>query len=50
MFRPRVTLRDVARRARVHTSTASRVLNPKTRELITERIARRVIVAAEELG
>jgi len=40
MFRPRVTLRDVARRARVHTSTASRALNPVTRELITERIAR----------
>jgi len=50
MFRPRVTLRDVARRARVHTSTASRALNPVTRELITERIARRVTAAAEELG
>jgi len=50
MFRPRVTLRDVARRARVHTSTASRVLNPATRELITERIARRVTIAAEEPG
>ena len=50
MFRPRVTLRDVARRARVHTSTASRVLNPATRELITERIARRVTTAAEQLG
>ena len=50
MFRPRVTLRDVARRARVHTSTASRVLNPATRELITEPIARRVTTAAEQLG
>jgi LacI family transcriptional regulator len=45
-----VTLRDVARRARVHTSTASRALNPATRELITERIARRVATAAEQLG
>jgi LacI family transcriptional regulator len=34
----------------VHTSTASRVLNPATRELITERIARRVTFAAEQLG
>jgi LacI family transcriptional regulator len=50
MFVRRVTLRDVARRARVHTSTASRVLNPATRELITERIARRVTSAAEQLG
>jgi LacI family transcriptional regulator len=50
MFVRRVTLRDVARRARVHTSTASRALNPGTRELITERIARRVTSAAEELG
>jgi LacI family transcriptional regulator len=50
VFRPRVTLRDVARRARVHTSTASRALNPATRELITEPIARRVTSAAEQLG
>ena len=40
VFVRRVTLRDVARRARVHTSTASRVLNPATRELITDPIAR----------
>src|SRR3954462_11079351 len=50
VIRSRVTLRDVARRARVHTSTASRALNPATRERITERIARRVTLAAEELG
>jgi LacI family transcriptional regulator len=50
VIRSRVTLRDVARRARVHTSTASRALNPTTRDLITERIARRVDTAAKELG
>jgi len=50
VFVRRVTLREVARRARVHTSTASRVLNPATRELITEPIARRVMTAAEQLG
>src|SRR5207244_12382415 len=46
----RVTLRDVARRAGVHPSTASRALNPRTPELITEAIARRVSRTAQALG
>ncbi len=46
----RVTLRDVARRAGVHPSTASRALNPQTREMITEVIARRVARTAQVLG
>src|SRR5690349_14167505 len=50
MPRPRVTLRDVARRVGVHPSTVSRVLNPATRDLITPGIARRVTRAAEKLG
>jgi LacI family transcriptional regulator, galactose operon repressor len=50
MARPRVTLRDVARRVGVHPSTVSRVLNPATRGLITEEIGRRVTRAAAALG
>lgn len=50
MARRRATLRDVARRAGVHPSTVSRALNPRTREMITERIARRVSQAAALLG
>ena len=50
MARPRVTLRDVARRVGVHPSTVSRALNPATRGLITDDIARRVTRAAAALG
>lgn len=46
----RVTLRDVARAARVHFSTVSRVMNPRTRDQITESVANRVLKAAERLG
>jgi LacI family transcriptional regulator len=50
MARARVTLRDVARRVGVHPSTVSRVLNPATRAMVTDAIARRVTAAAESLG
>jgi len=46
----RVTVRDVARAARVHFSTVSRVMNPRTRDQITEGVAKRVLKAAERLG
>jgi LacI family transcriptional regulator len=45
-----VTLRDVARRVGVHPSTVSRVLNPRTRGMVTADIARRVTDAAGSLG
>jgi LacI family transcriptional regulator len=48
--RPSVTLRDVARAARVHPGTVSRALNAETRGLVNEETAERVIRAAEELG
>jgi LacI family transcriptional regulator len=48
--RPSVTLRDVARAARVHPGTVSRALNADTRGLVNEETAERVIRAAEELG
>src|SRR3954454_21085558 len=47
---PSVTLRDVARAARVHPGTVSRALNVQTRGLVNEETAERVMRAAEELG
>ena len=44
------TLRDVAQRAGVHPATASRALNPQTRNLVNEETANRVIKVAEQLG
>jgi LacI family transcriptional regulator len=44
------TLRDVAKAAGVHPATASRALNPATRNLVNAATARRVIRAAETLG
>ncbi len=44
------TLRIVAARVGVHPSTASRALNEKTRHLVNEEVAARVIAAAAELG
>jgi LacI family transcriptional regulator len=45
-----VTLRDVARAAKVHPGTVSRALNAETRGLVNEETAERVMRAAEELG
>jgi len=50
MPEPAVTLKDVARLARVHPATASRALNPETRLLVSEETARRVLAAAAKLG
>jgi len=44
------TLRDVADAAGVHAATASRALNPATRDLVNADTARRVIKVAESLG
>ncbi|MEO7125563.1 MAG: LacI family DNA-binding transcriptional regulator [Nakamurella sp.] len=43
-------LQDVARLAGVHTATASRALNPATRDLVRGKTAARVIEAAVSLG
>lgn len=45
-----VTLRDVAREAGVHISTASRALNPETRSMVNEDTVDRVLAMADELG
>lgn len=41
---------EVARRAGVHVSTASRALNPERREMVNTATAARVVAAAQELG
>jgi LacI family transcriptional regulator len=50
MAAKRVTIQDVARAANVHASTVSRALNPRTRELVTARVAERVRGVAGRLG
>jgi LacI family transcriptional regulator len=45
-----VTIRDVAREARVHPGTVSRALNQETRGLVNQETAERVLRAAEQLG
>jgi LacI family transcriptional regulator len=45
-----VTLRDVADRAGVHTSTASRAINEHTRSLVDSQTVERVLLAAKDLG
>lgn len=48
--RTRATLRDVAERAGVHSSTVSRVLNPKTRPMVSKPVAERVLEIANDMG
>lgn len=43
-------LRDVAERAGVHLSTVSRVLNPGTRDMVSEEVAQRIQKIAREMG
>ena len=48
--RTAVTIRDVARVAKVHPGTVSRALNEETRALVNPETAERVMQAAEALG
>ena len=50
MLGRRVTLRDVADRAGVHPSTASRAINEHTRSLVDDQTVDRVLRAADDLG
>ncbi|RMD89389.1 MAG: LacI family transcriptional regulator [Alphaproteobacteria bacterium] len=45
-----VTLRDIAKKVGVHTSTVSRVLNPDAGAKVSREVALKVTRAAEELG
>jgi len=46
----RANIKDVARRAGVHASTVSRVLNPATRSMVSDALAREILQIADELG
>lgn len=46
----RITIQDVARAAKVHASTVSRALNPRTSRLVTPVVADRVRSVAGRLG
>ena len=48
--RTSVTIRDVARLAKVHPGTVSRALNEETRALVNPETAERVLKAADQLG
>lgn len=50
MAQARVTLRDVAGRVGVHSSTVSRVLNAETRGMVSDAVVDRVLEAVEEMG
>ena len=49
MAKSRVTLKDVANRVGVHSSTVSRVLNSKTRNMVTEEIADKILSVVAEI-
>jgi LacI family transcriptional regulator len=44
------TLTDVARAAGVHSSTVSRVMNPETRGMVSEAVAKRILSEADKIG
>jgi LacI family transcriptional regulator len=46
----RATLKDVAKRAGIHISTASRALDLRTRHLISPDVTAKVVKAAQQLG
>lgn len=50
MSKSRITLKDVASKVGVHSSTVSRVLNPKTRNMVTEEIAKKILAAVDKMG
>jgi LacI family transcriptional regulator len=45
-----LTLKDVAAKAGVHSSTVSRAMNPTTRHLVSDEVAARVLRVASSLG
>jgi LacI family transcriptional regulator len=49
-MKTRSNIKDVARRAGVHASTVSRVLNPATRSMVSEKLTEEILRIAAELG
>src|SRR5512140_3178579 len=50
MPKKRARIQDIARKAGVHPSTVSRVLNPRTRGLVSPAVAARIEALARKLG
>jgi LacI family transcriptional regulator len=50
MSKQKVNIKDVAAAAKVHPSTVSRVLNPATRGMVSENVAKRITDIADRLG
>jgi LacI family transcriptional regulator len=50
MRKKRATIEDIAAILGVHWSTVSRVLNPATRSMVSEKVGLRVLETAKELG
>jgi LacI family transcriptional regulator len=50
MRKTRATIKEVAAITGVHASTVSRVLNPETRKMVSEKVAEKVLRVARELG
>jgi LacI family transcriptional regulator len=50
MRKRKATIEDIAARIGVHWSTVSRVLNPATRSMVSEKVGRRVLEMAKKLG
>ena len=50
MSKQKITIKDVAAAANVHSSTVSRVLNAATRHMVSEEVALRITRIADELG
>ena len=46
----RVTLKDIAEQIGVHPSTVSRVLNPATRDMVSQEVVEKVTTTARSLG
>lgn len=44
------TLADIAKAAGVHSSTVSRVMNPETRGMVSEDVAKRILAVAKRIG
>jgi LacI family transcriptional regulator len=49
MTKPLSGIKQIAQRAGVHASTVSRVLNPRTRALVSDEVAARILKIAESL-
>ena len=49
-MKKRVTLKEVAQAVGVHFSTASRALDPKTRQMLNPKLVEEILKVSRELG